>query len=204
MVLKGLLNAGLIAGRPANLRKRSGRVKIRRGKFANDLNRDAYDASRATYGGQESEKALADRGYIKDPELTGKNFTTYTRNDEAIVAFRGTAALDDLAPDLGILTNDFTGRDFVEAKSLVDRASKKYNLVTTTGHSLGGTKALKSSGGNVKAIAFNPGTGTRNLDTGDNQVFKTNLDPISGRVKGRNVTTIGGGHSLNDFEGNFY
>lgn len=159
-----------------------------------DLN--AYYASQAAYGSAKHHNLLGEQGYALDPELSSSRYKTYYKNDNALVAYKGTNPLnrDDLDADvaiaLGIHRNH---RQFKEASDIASRAKGKYKNITTTGHSLGGTKAIESAndvGG--RAIVFNPGTGLWNLKTGDHKVYHNTDDFISQRVEGSNVKKIKG------------
>jgi hypothetical protein len=90
--------------------------------------------------------------------------------------------------------------------------STNINKIITTGHSLGGTKAIESANDiGAKAVVFNPGTGVFGLKTKDHKVYVHEKDKIASRVRGSNVTKIRGGskykplenHSINTFEETF-
>lgn len=99
-------------------------------------------------------------GYFEPEE---SNYTTFTRNGKAVVAYRGTnpANLSDLKADLAISLgmNEFSGR-FREAEAAYQAAVKKYGAgnVDVTGHSLGGAEALfVARKNNAAGYVFNPG-----------------------------------------------
>jgi hypothetical protein len=177
--------------------------KKRKGKYADDINRDAFDASLSAYGHQRGRDALVGRGYVVDDALSGDRYTTWTRNGKAILAFRGTQDAEDLGVDVGVAKGDYSGKAFQDARELTRKVREKYGNVVSTGHSLGGTKALES--GADHAIVFNPGSGVGGYNAGKNTVFKGTNDPVSFGVSGQDVTySYGGGHSLDEFEGGFY
>ena len=173
----------------------------------------AYYASQASYGSDKHHKLLTSYGYTQDPSLSSNDTRTYTRPDKTIVSYKGTNpfSLKDLNADKDIgLGRHRSNREFKAASDTAKRAKEKYrNKIITTGHSLGGTKAIESAndvGG--RAIAFNPGTGLRGLDTGSHKVYIHEKDLIASRVKGSNVTKVKGGsrftpiksHSIDTFE----
>lgn len=177
---------------------------------------DAYNASQAVYGSNKHHEALLAKGYKQDPSLSSNVARTYTKPEKTIVTYKGTNPLSfiDLDADaaIGIGTHR-RNPQFRYASDTAKKAKEKYkNKIITTGHSLGGTKAIESAndvGG--RAVAFNPGTGLFGLDTGSHKVYIHEKDKIASRVKGRNVTTIRGGsifkplsnHSINTFEDTF-
>lgn len=167
----------------------------------------AYYASQAVYGSGVHHDKLVTAGYDVDEELTDSRTKTYVKNGTALVAYKGTDPTNivDLDADVTIAmgTQRFNP-EFKKAVSLAQRAKEKYGVVHTTGHSLGGTKAIESAnaiGG--KATVFNPGTGLFKLDTGDHRTFVNRMDPISARVRGSNIDYGAGGHSLDNFENRF-
>ena len=167
----------------------------------------AYYASQAVYGSGVHHLWLADQGWEEDYELTTHNARTYVKDGHALIAYKGTdpTNLTDLDADTAIAVGTYKNhKEFLKAKDLAKLAKERFGNVTTTGHSLGGTKAIESAnaiGG--KAIVFNPGTGLFTLDTGDHRTFVNRMDPISARVRGSNIDYGGGGHSLDSFENRF-
>lgn len=164
----------------------------------------AYYASQAVYGSGVHHEYLSNQGYVLDQEFTSNNTRTYVKDGQALVAYKGTNPLNivDLDADAAIaIGTQRLNPQFVKASDLAKRVREKYGNITTTGHSLGGTKAIESAndaGG--KAIVFNPGTGLYGLKTGDHRVYVKNQDPISIRVKGDNVFKSDGGHSLDGYK----
>ena len=167
----------------------------------------AYYASQASYGSEKHHNLLGEQGYSLDPELSSNRHRTYYKKDKAIVAYKGTNPLnrDDLDADAAIAIGTHRNhRQFKEASDIATRAKGKYKNITTTGHSLGGTKAIESAndvGG--RAIVFNPGTGLWKLKTGDHKVYHNTDDFISQRLDGKNIKKSRGGHSLDSFENKF-
>jgi len=162
----------------------------------------AYYASEAAYGSEKHHKFLESQGYRLDPTLSTYNVKTYAKNGKALVAYRGTnpTNISDLQADKDIVLNRYNNSQFNLAKIIAKRAKKKYGDLVVTGHSLGGTKAIKAAdavGG--RAIVFNPGTGLAPLKTGSHKVYRKDKDVISQRVVGRNVYVSSGGHSLSGF-----
>ena len=164
----------------------------------------AYYASQAVYGSGVHHDRLVTAGYDIDEGLSDYKTKTYVKDGVALVAYKGTDPTNivDLDADAAIaIGTQRYNPEFKKAVELGKRAREKYGVVYTTGHSLGGTKAIESAnaiGG--KAIVFNPGTGLFKLDAGDHRVYVNRMDPISARVKGSNIDYGAGGHSLDNFE----
>ena len=167
----------------------------------------AYYASQAVYGSGVHHDRLVTAGYDIDEELSDYKTKTYVKDGVALVSYKGTDPTNIVDLDADVTIAIGTQRynpEFKKAVSLAQRAKEKYGTVYTTGHSLGGTKAIESAnaiGG--KAVVFNPGTGLFKLDTGDHRVYVKNQDPISVRVKGSNIDWSNGGHSLSGYEDRF-
>lgn len=166
---------------------------------------NAYNASQAAYGSAEHEQKLAASGYQRDDQFQSPNAKVYHRPSDkhTFVAFRGTADAGDIAPDLSIANGTYDHSAFKDASNLVGGVRQKYQTnINTTGHSLGGTKAIRAADNHgVKAIAFNPGAGLNPLYTGQHTVFHKTEDPISHNVEGDNISYSRGGHGLKEFEG---
>ena len=173
----------------------------------------AYYASQAAYGSDKYHNLLTSEGYTQDPSLSSDNTRTYTRRDKTIVSYKGTSpfSLKDLRADRDIAVGrQRRNREFRSASDTAKKAKEKYkNKIITTGHSLGGTKAIESAndiGG--RAIAFNPGTGITGLNTGSHKVYVHEKDLIASRAKGSNITKVQGGsvftplksHSIDTFD----
>ena len=144
-----------------------------------------------------------------DEALSDGNAVVITRpGGSAVVSYRGTDHLSDLAPDfqiamgyhhnpilqsMGAAASHWAGDRFSDARSRFGAAQKKHGQVTLTGHSLGGTLALHTARHhNAKAIVFNPGSSPlaepfhaamcSTVDCGYSErhrIYSTGLDPIS-------------------------
>lgn len=104
-----------------------------------------------------------------DQEFSDKNRTTYyhPHSKKAVVSFRGTKLnnIFDLATDVAIAkgSENNTGR-FIDSLRLTKSVVKKYGKdnVTLTGHSLGGTQAIKiGQKTGLQSYAYNPGVGPK-------------------------------------------
>ena len=154
----------------------------------------AYWASQAAYGPTADPKyhnKLLAVGYKLDTEPYGDRYRVYYNDKGAILANRGTVVTDfqDLQADAGIAFGDYNTRGFVESYSVAQKVKSKHKNVHHTGHSLGGTKALRNAnrmGG--RATVFNPGTSALGFDAGDQKVYTSAKDIIANRVWGTNVT----------------
>jgi hypothetical protein len=164
--------------------------------------RDAYEASRASYGHDENEKYLLNRGYTLDGELSGERQRVYHHEKKkSIVAFRGTQDAKDLSNDVEVATGLY-GEDFKNAGEIVKKAEKGRGVLVT-GHSLGGTKAI-IGGGKNEIITFNPGTGLFGLSGKGGTHFVGEDDPISSRLYGGEIHSLKGlGHGLAPMEKSF-
>lgn len=177
------------------------------------------------YGG----KSMEHLGYEIDPELSNRNRTTYYNKDtgKAVMAFRGTNVKNqaDLATDalLALGLKDFSAR-FRNANKYSKKAMDKYgkDMVSFTGHSLGGSQALyvNSKHGN-ETHAYNPFVEPKqpkaNLLTkglfslfkrpvqSNATIYKTTTDPISMFANLSNAQvkeikpTSKNGHALKNF-----
>ena len=139
MVFGGSFIGGQILGR-AKERKRP----VQTVPKEDDANRDAYDASLASYGNTSGEDALIGRGWKRDPELMGDNYATWVKDGKVMVTFRGSQDGGDVAPDAGIAIGDYSDPAFAEANDLVGRVKAKYggSKINTVGHSLGKERSV--------------------------------------------------------------
>lgn len=106
----------------------------------------------------------------------------------SIVAFKGTTNLDDIKADVdGIGINKFDHPEFEKAYNLYDKVKSRYgDNILSTGHSLGGTKAIKSAEKhNGESIVFNPGSSPLyNLNTNSKtKVYRHQNDQVSASVE---------------------
>jgi hypothetical protein len=178
----------------------------RAGDF-NAEDKHAYWASQAAYGEDLYHQKLLGAGYKLDTDLSGNRYKVYYNDKGAIVANRGTKLTDlqDLQADAGLAFYDFETPGFLESQSITKRAIGKYKNVLHTGHSLGGSKALRNSqnlGG--RAVVFNPGSSAFGTNAGENKVYTAQDDIIANRVYGTNITKVKGAeHSLSQYENLF-
>ena len=144
-----------------------------------------------------------------DESLSDGNAVVITRPDgSAVVSYRGTDHISDLAPDfqialgyhhnpmlqsMGAAASQFAGDRFADARTRLGAAKKKHRSVTSTGHSLGGTLALHAARHHdAKAIVFNPGSSPlaepfhaavcSTIDCGYSErqrIYSTGRDPVS-------------------------
>lgn len=150
-------------------------------------------------------------GYTIDHDLSDSHVTTYVNNGtkQATVAFAGTYfnspgsaahkvthGLHDVWTDGGILVGtEQTYGQFDHAMEVTNRAIQKYGKehIKTTGHSLGGTKALYISHKlGVPAVAFNPGWSP--IQTGLQSAYlqkQWNLDKATAYVVPGDVLSTG-------------
>lgn len=181
----------------------------------NEVDLHSYYASQAAYGSSKHHNLLLSKGYQQDPSLSSYNYRTYHRPDRTIVSYKGTNPLhiSDLKADIAIGTGtQKSNPEFQKAFLTAKQAKEKYkNQIITTGHSLGGTKAIEAANAiNAQSVAFNPGTGIKGLETSKHKVYVNEGDIIAARTKGTNVTKVKGtvltplkSHSLNSFENTF-
>ena len=172
----------------------------------------AYWASQAAYGvnsegGDPYHHRLLAAGYNLDTDLSSDRYKVYYNSKGAIVANRGTKVTDlqDIQADAGLAFYDFNTPGFLESASVAKKAAAKYTNIVHTGHSLGGSKALRNSmnlGG--KAVVFNPGSSAFGTNAGAQKVYTAEGDIIANRVFGSNVTKVKGSeHSLSQYESLF-
>lgn len=97
--------------------------------------------SKLAYSGQISEgiygwKLLTQFSSTSD---SGFSYSTFTRDKEIVIAFRGTDSISDISADLGFLSGSWTGQ-YEEAAKLVSKIQNEFLdfSITVTGHSLGG------------------------------------------------------------------
>ena len=173
-----------------------------------ELDRASYLAAQASYGSKAHEEKLLRLGYGLDTELSGDKYRVYSHPERAIVAYRGTQLndLQDLSDDLGIATANYNTSGFKSGREIADAARKKYNSpIHHAGHSLGGTKALTNARYyGETATAFNPGSSPIGLNAGDNSVYISRGDVITGRLRGSNITEVPGStHTISQYESMF-
>lgn len=154
--------------------------------------------------------------FLLDSELSNKNTAVYSNNSTVIIAFRGTAEVEDLKTDIGILKGTTSDIQFSEARNIYLRVKNKYpsKIIIATGHSKGGSLAIylnKVYG--IKAEVFNPGVGLDFLQSNPNksnlQIYTIKGDPISAlsglsnignvRVFNSNTTNPIQAHSIKNF-----
>ena len=144
-----------------------------------------------------------------DEALSDDHAVVITRPDgSAVVSYRGTDHISDLAPDfqialgyhhnpmlqsMGAAASQWAGDRFAGARSRFSEAKTKHDRVTLTGHSLGGTLALHAARHHgARAIVFNPGSSPlaepfhaavcSTIDCGYSKrqrIYSTGRDPIS-------------------------
>ena len=169
----------------------------------NAEDKHAYWASQAAYGEDAYHQKLLGAGYKLDSDLSGNRYKVYFNGKGAIVANRGTKVTDlqDIQADAGLAFYDFNTPGFLESKSIAKRATAKYTNVLHTGHSLGGSKALRNAlGVGGRAVVFNPGSGAFGTNAGSQKVYTSEGDLVANRVYGSNVTKVkGSDHSLNQY-----
>lgn len=127
-------------------------------------------------------------GYQLDSSLSNKNASTYyhPQTKRAIIAYRGTNPLnaDDLKADLDIAFGQRKHRRFQEAVDLANKVKQKYQDVSVTGHSLGGTQALHVHDQlGLNAKVFNPGSRLfgqeKAVDPNKVQIYRHRNDLVS-------------------------
>jgi hypothetical protein len=163
----------------------------------------AYYASQAVYGSGVHHDYLTSNGYSLDPSFSDKKTRVYSKDGNAIIAYKGTGlSVVDWDADAAIaIGTQKRNPEFIKASNLAKNVKEKYGNVLVTGHSLGGTKAIESANDiGAQAIVFNPGTGLSKLKTGDHKVYAKHQDPISTRIDGMNVVWTDGGHSLDEYK----
>lgn len=125
--------------------------------------------ARAAYNREKYSGDYEGQGYIIDNDLSDNYRTTFyhPQSKKAVVSFRGTKLtnLMDIATDIAIArgSENKTAR-FMNSMRLSKAAIEKYGKdnVALTGHSLGGTQAIKiGQKTGIPAYAFNPGIGPK-------------------------------------------
>jgi hypothetical protein len=169
------------------------------------ISKNAFNASKATYGSMEHYNHLLSEGYYLDTELSNHNTKIFVHNSHIILAFRGTQDAADLGADAQLSFGYYGGKHFEAARESYNAVKEKYDReIVTTGHSLGGTTAIQIANENdLQSISFNPGSGFVPVNAGDHQVFVTDKDPISNNITGSNIHVSSGGHSTSNFESLF-
>lgn len=139
-------------------------------------------------------------GWKINSQFSNKRHVVYSRGNNHTFVLRGTADTADLMPDLGIIagTSDKSPA-FIEARKQFEAAQKALGGIwNTTGHSLGGTKAMflaQNSGGLVSSYAFNPGFHSFADDRIDTKydkhhVFTIQGDPVSNSILTRDLAHL--------------
>lgn len=176
--------------------------KVEPKNYKTELNKLAYSASQQTYEldnyNNKYHKHLEDSGYKLDQELSKDFRHKVYHNPEkkhTIIGFKGTTNQDDIAADLdGIGLNNYEHPEFQKAYGVYDKVKGKYgDNILSTGHSLGGAKALKSAEkNNTESIVFNPGSSPLYaLNTNDkSRIYRHQNDQVSAYVRGPNVENV--------------
>ena len=145
-------------------------------------------------GDRQGEKEGGLHGWKIEHKFTDDRHVVYTRGNQHVMAYRGTADSKDLLPDLNIVagTQD-KSKAFKDAKSNFEAAQKALGgQWQTTGHSLGGTKAMwVAQQHGIHSYAFNPGFHSFSDDRVDtdykkHHVFIIKGDPVSNSITSRN------------------
>ena len=169
--------------------------------YKTESNKLAYSASQQTYElgnyNNKYHKHLEDSGYVLDKELSSdfRHKVYHNPNKKhSIVAYKGTTNTEDVKADLdGIGLNNYNHPEFTKGYELYDKVKNKYGYkILTTGHSLGGTKAIKSAEKNSgESIVFNPGSSPLYALNADNKnkVYRQSNDQVSMYVRG-NVENV--------------
>jgi hypothetical protein len=148
----------------------------------------AYEAALASYGDQEAEQKLVQRGYTVDPELSNANEKVFVSDKDVLIGYRGTQDARDLYDDINLAFGRRTSPGFRKSHRTAEKAKKKYNReLVHAGHSLGGTKALEAQkrlGG--RTVAFNPGQSILGERT-DQKVYVNSNDIVANRIRGSNL-----------------
>lgn len=169
--------------------------------YKTEENKLAFSVSQQTYSNDKNSKYhkhLEDQGYFLDEELSGDTrHKVYHNNNnkKTIIGFRGTNDYKDVKADIeAIGINDYDHPEFKKAYEIHDKVKQKYgNNILSTGHSLGGTKAIKSAERNDgESIVFNPGSGPLvNLNTNEkSKIYRHSNDQVSMYVRGNNVENV--------------
>jgi hypothetical protein len=169
--------------------------------YKTESNKLAYAASQQTYEldnyNNKYHKHLEDSGYVLDKELS-KDFRHKVYHNpnkkHTIIGYKGTTNGGDVLADLdGIGLDNYDHPEFTKAYSVYDKVKERYgDRILTTGHSLGGTKAIKSAEkNNGESIVFNPGSSPLvSLDTNEkSKTYRHSNDQVSAYVRG-NVENV--------------
>ena len=113
----------------------------------------------------------------------------------SIIAHKGTTNGGDVLADIdGIGLNNYDHPEFTKAYEVYDIVKERYgDNILSTGHSLGGTKAIKSAEkNNGESIVFNPGSSPLYALNADNKakVYRHQNDQVSASVRGKNVENV--------------
>ena len=154
-----------------------------------------YDAIKSSYGSQDSNKKIEDKGYIKDIKLSNHNQSVYVNPNEKKVLFNvaGTHNLSDWGTDAYLALGKLKDTDrYREADNMLKMSKEKYKGYQTslTGHSLS-SPIVNGIGSktNDKVYALN-GAFTIGQKTSDNKNFHNY------RVKNDIVSTFGIGKNV--------
>ena len=141
-----------------------------------NLTKDEYmqlngDLCTLVYSDDDAEGLFDLHGYKEDVTFRKKNMRVFVnpKTKHGIVVYRGTVVTDarDLGADVSIASSaQKISPQFRNALTYFNGAAKKYGSefqFSTTGHSLGGAKAMyiAEKYDNVRALAYNPGISPR-------------------------------------------
>ena len=122
-----------------------------------------------------------EEGYV--PELSGEEHAVYLRKGKApLMVFRGTKTTGDVATDAKLALGKLGETDrWKRTQAAIERVKKIHPKLEFTGHSLGGTLALKAGElTGERSVGFNPGVGLRGVEGApDGRIYSIHGDAVS-------------------------
>lgn len=174
--------------------------------LTNEENQKAQMSQQA-YKNENERSNIGSYQYKK--EHSGKDWAVYSdpKANKHILSFKGTSNSKDIVPDLNIVAGtQNNSSSFEHASNLLKDLKQKINGTwETTGHSLGGTKAMwAAQQNNVDSHAFNPGYNSVSddqikTDRKGNHVYVVKGDAISNSILGTKLHKVKTFQSRNKF-----
>jgi hypothetical protein len=124
-------------------------------------------------------------GYERDGKLSGQRVQVYHNkdNNHVVINHRGTASINDVLTDLGLVFGLKNNKRFQHSKTITEKTKQKYGNADYThiSHSLGYQLGKEANKDKDEHITLNPALTHHDILDSDNneKVIKSKIDPVS-------------------------